>query len=418
MQVYKMIKVKGSNANVIKQQNRALILNIIKQMEGISRAELSKVTGLSKGGITPIINDLLMMGLIEEAGSIHTGSGRRPTLLKLKPSGGYAVAVDWTRKNFTAAIVDLKGDIIAEKDYLFMHNEVLDNVVCNLKKTISDFLKRPEGSRILGIGMVVPGPVDIENGIILSPANFRGWSNVHIKDIIENEFQLPVKIDNNANAYALAEKNYGLAKEYNKFIHIVADEGIGAGILLDNRIYRGKGGFGSEIGHIPINLDGPKCECGNNGCLEVYATIPKILDQINGYAELGVPSEYLMDIRSEGLIEWEDIIKGLQKNDEVCIKVMEKVAQYLGSVLITLINVLEPEAIILGSKLARAGNFILNPLKQYISERTVTREFQKRDIFISNLPRASLKGGAMLILQDFIDNGTYDDVLYKRISGN
>ena len=404
-----MIKLKGSNSNAIKQQNRALILNIIKQGKGVSRAELSKMTGLSKGGITPIINDLLSMGLIEEAGVVHTDSGRRPTLLKLKPSGASAIVVDWTRKNYTAAIVDLKGNIVVEEVYSFLHNEVLENVLNNLKNTIRGFLARPEASRILGIGVVAPGPIDIEKGIVLSPANFHGWSNIPIKDILEEEFNLRVKIDNNANAYALAEKNYGRGKEYSKFMHIAVDEGIGAGIYLDGYIYRGNGGFGSEIGHISINIDGPVCECGNNGCLEVYATIPKILEHINIYTELGVPSDYLINIRKKRLIEWNDIIEGLEKGDEVCIRLMEKEAQYLGNVLITLINLLEPEAIIMGSKISSAGKFILEPLKRYVSQRTVTREFQKCHIFISDLPKASLKGGAMLILQDFIDSGNYEE---------
>jgi len=410
-----MKKFKGSNANVIKQQNRALIVNIIKQKGGVSRAELSKLTGLSRGGITPIVSELLEMKLIEETGVELTESGRRPITLELNPSAGYAIAVDWTRKDYTAAIVDFTGNIITEEKYTFVVDDTLDNIINRLKGTIARLLNRPEAERMIGIGVVAPGPLDIKKGIILTPPNFWGWFNIPIKDILTEEFGLPVFLDNNANAHALAEKHYGKGKEYHKFIHMVIDEGIGAGIILDDEIYRGKGGFGSEIGHISIDMEGPKCECGNYGCIELYATIPQILSHINNYAEIETPSSYLTRIRSERLIEWEDILRGLEIEDSVCINLMRKEAIYLGNALVTLINVLEPEAIILGSKIAKAGKYILEPLKEYVSNRTVTRNFQKVEIFLSNLPKASLIGGAMLVIQNFINSGNYEELCNRSV---
>ena len=402
-----MEKLIGSNANVIKQRNRSLILNIIKQKDGISRAELSKVTGLSKGGITPIISELLKMGLVVESGVSLTDSGRRPITLALRSSGCYAIAVDWTRKNYIAAIVDFTGHIIAKEDYLFKENDTLKHILDRLTETIARFLHRSESSRMIGIGVVAPGPLDIRKGIILSPPNFWGWSNIPIRRILDEAFHLPVLVDNNANAYALAEKNYGKGKAYHNFVHMVIDEGIGAGIIIDDRIYRGKGKFGSEVGHISINMDGPVCACGNHGCVEVYATIPRIIEQLNNYTELGVPSSFLSGIRKQRKIEWEDILHGLQTEDAVCVNLMKKEAFYLGNALITIVNILEPEAIILGSRIAQAGKFILNPLREYVSVRTVTHKLQKAEIFLSDLPRASLIGGAMLIFQNFIDKSDF-----------
>lgn len=404
-----MQKFLGNNAILTKQRNRSLILNMIKE-EGISRAELSKRTGLSRGGITPIISELLEMELIIETGVSVTYSGRRPITLELNPSGCHAIAVDWSRKRFTVAVVDFTGQIIAEEEYRFIENDTLDHILIRLKEVISEFLNQIKVKRIAGIGVVAPGPLDIDEGIILSPPNFRGWKNVHIKQILEEEFQLPVLLDNNANAYALAEKNYGKGKAYHNFIYAVVDEGIGAGIIINDQVYRGKGGFGSEIGHISINMDGPKCECGNHGCVELYATLTKIIKQTNDYAELGMPSTYLTDIRSQRLIEWEDIVQGLENDDPVCLNIIRKEATYLANVLVSLINILEPEAIFIGSDIAKAGEHILEPLDEYITNSTVTQKIQKTDLLLSNLSQASLMGGAMLVIQNFIDRGNYEDL--------
>src|SRR5690554_5240941 len=135
-----MKKLLGNNSYVMKQRNRALILNMIKEEGGISRAELSKLTGLSRGGITPIIGELLSMGLIVETGVSVTESGRRPIMLELNASGCYAAAVDWTRKNFTVAIVDFTGSIVSQTEYWFVENDTLDNIIHKLKEAIDSLL--------------------------------------------------------------------------------------------------------------------------------------------------------------------------------------------------------------------------------------------------------------------------------------
>jgi N-acetylglucosamine repressor len=406
-----MKKLLGNNSYVMKQRNRALILNMIKEEGGISRAELSKLTGLSRGGITPIIGELLSMGLIVETGVSVTESGRRPIMLELNASGCYAAAVDWTRKNFTVAIVDFTGSIVSQTEYWFVENDTLDNIIHKLKEAIDSLLMQLKNKRVAGIGVVAPGPLDISEGVILSPPNFWGWLNIPIKQILEETFDLPVILDNNANAYALAEKNYGKGKEFHNFTYVVVDEGIGAGIIIDDQIYRGKGGFGSEIGHISINMDGPKCECGNHGCIEVYATIPQMMRQINNYAELGMPSSYLTEIRRQRLIKWDDIVQGLHNEDPVCLNIIRKEARYLSSILITLINVLEPEAIFIGSDIAKAGKYILDSMDVYIKDSTVTHKIQKTELLLSNLDQASLIGGAMLVIQNFIDKGNYEEIV-------
>ena len=397
---------KGSNVNSIKTDNRALLIRVIKEHDGISRADLAKVTSLSKGGITPIINELLKMGIIHETGTINTESGRKPIQLKINPSGCYAIVVDWTRKDITVALVDFTGNIISITVYKFLQEDSLDYIVNVIKSRIAEILNTYKDKRIIGIGVVAPGPLDYKSGTILSPPNFRGWSNIPIALMLEKEFNIPVFVDNNSNAHALAEKNFGLLRHYNHCIHIVVDEGIGAGIILNDNIFRGAMGFGSEIGHITINMKGPQCKCGNIGCLEVYATIPKLLEKANNV------SCNIDDVRSTAL-EWEDIINGLKDGNEFYMGILKEEAQYLGNALVSLINLFDPQIIVIGSILAMAGEYITKPLKDFIENKIIARNFNLPGIYTSSLKQASLKGGATIVFEHFIsgDMGIYEKII-------
>lgn len=412
-----MLNKKGSNAYSIKQNNRALILNIIKHNDRVSRVDLSKLTGLSKGGITPIINELINLRLIRESGISDTKSGRKPITLEINPSGCHAVAVDFSRKRFSVSLINLKGEISDIRIYDYLASDNLDNILKQLKFSVMNLIKGNTGKRIIGIGIAAPGPLDYIHGIILSPPNFFGWSNIPIKSIMEEWFGIPTFLDNNANAHGLSEKYYGAGRAYHNFIHVVVDEGIGASIILNDKIYRGRGGLGSEIGHMLINIEGPRCECGNNGCLEMYADIPVLLKDINTALNLGASSDYLESIKLTRSLQWEDIVYGLSIKDPLCLNIMQREAKYLGSALISLINILEPEAIILGGAITKAGCNILVPVKNFIKERTMTRNTQIPDILLSDLSQASLIGGATIVFEQFISGkmGEYENVLNSTV---
>lgn len=400
---------KGSNVSSIKQSNRALLLNTIKESGGASRTELSKLTGLSKGGITPIINELLEMRLIKETDIINTDSGRKPIQLEINPHGCHSIAIDWTRNSYAVALVDFRGDIvdIIKNDYSGSQSQ--DAVLRGIENSIANIMGKHSKKKIVGIGAVVPGPLDYKKGVILSPPNFHGWSNISIGSILEKKFNLPVFLDNNANAHALAEKNFGPGKQYNNFISIVVDEGIGAGIIINDAIYKGNIGLGSEVGHITIDMNGPECKCGNIGCLEVYATIPRLLEWVNN--QLKSVSDYAASDYED--MNWDQFILKLKSNDALCLIAMQREAQYVGNALVTLTNLFEPQAIIIGSQLAMADKYITKPLKEFVYNKTIAREFYIPEIYTSNLSYASLKGGATIVMDHFISGnlGQYEELI-------
>jgi N-acetylglucosamine repressor len=408
---------KGSNVISIKSNNRSLLLNAIKKHNGISRVELSNITGLSKGGISPIISELLNLGMIKETGFIDTDSGRKPIQLEINSSCCYTIVIDWTRKDFTIALVDFAGRAISINDYIIEQKDTLGDVLNKIKHTVAELIENNRGKRIIGIGVVAPGPLDYKNGIILTPPNFRGWSDIPIGSMLEKEFKFPVFVDNNSNAHALAEKNFGVGKHYHNFINMIVDEGIGAGIIIDDNIYRGTMGFGSEIGHVTINMNGPQCKCGNTGCLEVYATIPRLTDYANHALALDKEiNSYLSDAVSMNTIKWSDILDGLNLNDEFCVNILNKEIEYIGNILITLINIFAPQAIVIGSQLAMAGEHITKPLEEFVYNKIIARKFLLPGIYTSKLSYASLKGGATMVFEHFIngDLGQYEELLDSK----
>jgi glucokinase len=211
----------------------------------------------------------------------------------------------------------------------------------------------------------------------------------------------------------MAEKYYGKGRKYRNFITIVVDEGIGSGVIIDNKLFRGSSVYCNEFGHISIEREGLKCTCGNIGCVEMYAALPKIIAQLEHSLDIGASSSFFGEIRNTRHISWEDILEGLRQDDMLAKRLLQKVAELIGGALVSAINLLEPEAVILSSKIAQAGNAILNPLKSYVKDRIVTRSFECPDIMVSEVEDASLAGGAAIVFEHFIkaDFGEYEKVL-------
>ncbi|TYP48721.1 ROK family transcriptional regulator [Thermosediminibacter litoriperuensis] len=405
---------KGRNASSLKVYNRALLLNIIRKNRGISRIELAKMTGLTKGGITPIISDLLRLKIIRECGTFNTPSGRRPVGLEINPHRFSVIALDFKRVKYTLGLVNFGGEIEYVEEYQYRDVDTFENIFEQMFSSIYDLLIKNEGKKIIGIGVTAPGPLDYKNGVIVCPPNFFGMENIPIKRIFQEKFNLPVYLDNNANAFALAEKHYGSAKDYRDFIYLAVDEGIGAGVVINETIYRGRGGFGSEIGHTTIDINGPRCSCGNYGCVELYASVPNLVKRIDSAVASGRSnSAFLSRIRAKRPLEWNDVLKGLNLGDPVCREHMEKEAEYLGAIIVTAVNLLEPQAVIIGSKLSACGEHILNPLKKYVYARSVTRNIHKPDLYASNMSYGALVGGATMVINHFVDGdlGEYEEIL-------
>ena len=387
----------GKNTACLRQDNRILVMKTVRKKPDISRGELAQVTGLSKGGLTPIVQQLLDWGLIQEQALSSPKTGRKPLGLSICPPCCFCVSIDWSRRGVTAAAVDFSGKILRACRTDFQAGESLEQALEKIRRQTEKMLCQPGAGPVVGIGLVAPGPIDRITGTILSPPSFHGWRDIPIQALLGEWFSLPVWVENNARAHALAERDYGYGKSYPTFFHMVVDEGIGGAFVLNGELYTGARGFGGEIGHMSLEMSGPQCGCGNTGCAEQYATVPRLIQWINGKKR-----EWLMEGKASGPLEiqWEQTLSLLEESDPCCLLGLEREACILGRLLVNLWNLLDPEVIVIGSQLAQAGNFLSEPLQKWMEHKVIGPVSPK--VLLSQLQYPSLLGGAAMVWERFL----------------
>ena len=274
------MKQGGKNLEVIQAMNRTLLLRLLQQNHICSRANLSEQSGLKQATITNIINDFISWELVEETGLIEGCKGRRAIGIRLNTEVFYVIGVRLSRKYFEVGIFTLMGELVEEEYREYITDTKPSTVIPKKQESIRRLIARYAGKKVLAVGVAVPGPYYFEEGVI--EAVFTDWEQVSIKSMLQEGMPLPVVIDHDANAGVLAECSFGLDPNlYETVVYLAVGQGIGAGIYHEGKIFRGAAGIAGEIGHASINMDGPRCECGNRGCLTCYASTIAFMDRVN-----------------------------------------------------------------------------------------------------------------------------------------
>lgn len=305
------------------------------------------------------------------------------------------IGVDLGGTNLRVGAVDRHGQVfyrnmLPTQVSLGLH-EVVERIIYLIGEVIHQV--KASGSLIGGIGIGSPGIIDIGSGTIISSPNFPEWKHVPLKEMIENRLGLPTLVDNDANAFAFGEKWAGVGKKVRSLICLTLGTGVGGGIVFNDRIWHGADGMAAEIGHMTIVPDGLKCNCGNYGCLEMYASASSIVRRIRAALEAGQSSKVLEQVGGKMEEITPDLVYQLAlEGDPLAVKIMKETATYLGIGIANLINLLNPEMIILGGGLTNAWDF-LYPL--------TVAEVQKRAFPIparrAQIVRASLRDNAGII---------------------
>ncbi|MDP5276279.1 ROK family transcriptional regulator [Chengkuizengella axinellae] len=365
--------------NLIKKMNKTIVLDEIKKLELVSRAAISEKTGLNKGTVSSLVNELIESQFVYEAGTGKSSGGRKPVMLLFNHQAGYSIGIDLGVNYILYVITDLSGDIIYEqKESIHDHSTVA--ILSTLIKTIRElFQKTPKSPYgIIGIGIGVPGIVN-EKGTILHAPNL-GWKNVKLKQALNDEFKVSVVIDNEANAGTLGENQFGRGQNAENLIYISAGIGIGVGMILRNKIYRGVSGYAGELGHMTIKADGEQCRCGNVGCWELYASEKALLKQ----------SEAI----SHDENKLQQYIHLAAKGDESVMQNFSQVGVYLGIGISNIINIFNPELIIVGGRLSTAEQWIKDTILSTVEQRALTYHNQKTEVIFSDLRTKSTTLGA------------------------
>ncbi|UTR13350.1 ROK family transcriptional regulator [Salipaludibacillus sp. LMS25] len=391
---------------LMKSLNRSLILNIIRTSGAISRSEIAKQTGLTPPTVTNIVNELLDEELVLESRAGTSNGGRKPILLTIKSDSRYIIGVDVGVKKVRLALTNLNANVLQRKLLPMPHTQVLttEQFLDFLQQAIDTFLTEnvTQKKKIIGIGVAMHGIVDHEQGIAIHAPTLK-LERVPVKQMLEQAFNLPVRVENDAKALALGEKWFGAGRDVDHFVCLNVGEGIGGGIILNDHLFHGNNSLAGEIGHTKIDFNGPTCSCGNNGCFQTLASGQAVKERAHNYIKQGKKTSLAeVDLKD---LDGQLIYKCAEEGDEIAKKVLEETGAYLGFGLLNIIHFLNPSMVIIGGGVSKSGKWILEPAKAVIQSYSLSREAARTTIGVSELgDEGSLIGACTLVLSELFSH--------------
>lgn len=381
--------INNINSNKMKVSNRNLVLNCIRN-NCLSRADLARVTGLTRAAISIIVDNLVKDGLVHEGETIDAKLGRKGKAIRLNLDNNYAIGLSIYRDKIAIGSVDLEGNISGYCQFDNDDSETRDQTLQKIVPVIGEIISKQQNKEFLGLGIATPGPLWQDMGIILSPPNFNKWHNFNIVKYFKEIFGDKVYLENMSNAMALAESYFGKGVKYESFAEILIEGGIGSGIILRENLYRGVNGLGNEIGHMTVNINGELCECGNRGCAEMYASDVAIVK----YAKT----------KNINIDSWREIVDGCESGDIFCSSILEREAEYLSTLVINVINIFDLSAVVFAGELTYKFDIIKEIIKKNVNARVLARNVAKIDVLETSIKEKSdVLSPATTVLSEFFN---------------
>ncbi|MBX6353462.1 MAG: ROK family transcriptional regulator [Thermoflavifilum sp.] len=373
----------------IKALNRSIVLNLIRTQSPISRTQIAKITGLNKATVSALVDELIQDNLVQEIGHGHARVGRRPVLLLFNANAGHVIGVDLGVNYIRVLATDLAARAHHAYESPLDPGAPLDanlRLVIDLVRQAADTLPASQLG-IVGVGVGVPGLVDYNTGTVINAPNLH-WRDLPLRERLEHELQMPVFVDNEANAGALGEKLFGCGKEVSDLVYVSVGIGIGTGVIVGGELMRGRRGLAGEFGHMTVETAGARCSCGNTGCLELYAS------------EAAIEQLYVREAgRHAGLAE---ILSLVNQNDSAAISAVQAAGYYLGIGVANMINGLNPSMVVIGNRVSQFGDWLLRPVEQTVQSRSFVARYSATPIRLSALGRDAIAvGAAALVLHHY-----------------
>lgn len=368
------------------------IVDVLWRGGPATRADVAAATGLSRASVSSALAGLIDSGLVVETGEAaptRPSGGRPATVVRLGPRAGLAVGVDIGRRHIRVAVADLGHEVrMRAAQRLEPHLEA--TTVLARAATMVESVVNDAGFScidVVGIGLGLPGPIDSRSGTVASPNLLPEWEGVTAGPILAERLRRPVLTENDANLGALSEHLWGAGRGCDTIAYVKVATGIGGGLVINGRLHRGAGGTAGEIGHITLDENGALCRCGSRGCLEVVAS---------GAALVANVQRAMPEIDAV-----EDLVRLAQRGDSGCARMIADAGRHLGVAIGTVVNLVNPERVVVGGELGQAGDLLLGPMRQALLWSTVLPGAGHVEVVPGQLgDHSEVLGGVALVLRE------------------
>lgn len=365
----------------LREANRARIVAAIKKHGSLTQVELAGVTGLSPASISNIVRELVTAGILRTTPS--TRSGRRATLVSFARAVGLVAGIHVSTRHLRVIVADVNCTVLGEHHMPLARDHRADNELDRAALLLSDMLADLDSAidELVGVGLAVSAPIERATGRVAGHGILRGWTGVDIPAVVHRRLRRPVYLDNASNLSALAEARLGAARGKQNVIFLDVADGVGSGLILGGQVLHGHNGTAGELGHTIIMEDGPLCRCGNRGCLEAIAGGPAILDKLEPIG---------------GAMKIGDVVVRAMANDGPCIRVLAEAGRHIGLAAGNLCNLIDPERVVVGGDLARAGELLLGPIRTALEHAVIIDASRAPDVVQGQLGVSAAAMGAVV----------------------
>lgn len=383
-----MSRLTAGSQSSLREANKALLVDTIKQFGGLTQVELADATGLSAATVSTLVKQLTGAGVADVRPTSR--SGRRAQLVTLARATGLAAGVHVGHRSLRVLLGDFNREIVAERSMPLPQEHPMDTVLDRVALLIVDMLELVASSldELAGIAIGLPAPVDASTGSLSVRGVLRGWESEHIGDVMGKRLGRPVYVENDANLGALAEQAFGATRPYRDSVYVRASYGTGAGIVLGGRLHRGFAGTAGEIGHVQVDPLGQICRCGRRGCLDTVVGAEALLASLQ---------------TSHGRLTLRDVINRAVDGDPGCGRVLTDAGRTIGRVVAGLCQAVNPQAVCVGGELADAGKVFLAPLTESVYEHTLPNQVAPLDVVTSLMRGDEVVKGALIHVLDSTD---------------
>lgn len=381
------------NSAAIRRLNVIRVFHALRDNPNGSQRDLVASTGLDKATVSAVIAQLVEEGLVVRTGTpVARRVGRPETGLAIAPGAGLLVGARLEPGVIRVVTATLAGDIVERLE--IPGSRRVEEALRRLRDGIAEAVRTgAHGRPVRGIGVGIPGLMDRSGRLVLAPN--LGWHDAAIRSLLEEALEAPVFVDNDAKAAALAERLFGACRAVDDFVYIAGHSGIGSGLFLGGRLFRGASGFAGEIGHLPIVVDGRPCGCGKRGCLETYVSESAIVAQA---AERGCPYDDMAGVARAAAV-----------GDRIVLELLDTVGGYLGLAIAHLANLVNPSLVVLGGNLTLVAPFILPAVGRALERHALDAPRAALRVEVSRFGADAVPvGGVALALEGFLGGGLYE----------